>query len=190
MNTLKVPLVEISEEGIEIETTLSADAIRPKDASELALGPVSIRGRLSGGEGIYVFRGTLSGTYQGPCDRCIRDVEWPFTLTVQWTFMESDPAIPDDEWESGLEQEDGSIASTAAYSGVELDLGKQAWEEIVLAMPSKFPPLDASMTRCSVCGEEIAAMLRPEDKEEELTNRGLQGLKEMFPNLPSGPVKE
>lgn len=192
VNTLIVSLTDFPDEGIAIRQTLTAAEIQPAEAADVDTGPITLDGHLDELGGAYTFTGTLTGSFRGECDRCLERAEAPFAIRVVWTYLESDPDVADDEWETGSEElEDGALASTLAYGNDEIDLGRAVWEEIILAVPSKFPPLDAERRHCTVCGKDIEALLSDDRApSSKFENSGLAGLKDMFPDLPKGPDKE
>lgn len=192
VNRLLVPLADFPAGGISIHETVAEAEFGPGGELDVLPGAVTLIGRVEEAGGAYTFTGTVSGGFHGPCDRCPKRVDSPFAMRVAWTFLASDPDADDDEWESGGEVlEDGTVASTLAYANEELDLGRAVRDEVMLAVPSKFPPLDEERRRCTACGEDIEA-LPGLDRAPATTfeNSGLAALKDMFPNLPKGPEQE
>jgi DUF177 domain-containing protein len=76
--------------------------LRPDDPAfdglELDLaGPVSVSGQLQAtGAGEYLWRGSMHGTVQGECRRCLNDVRTALDIEVDAAIFTSDPEAADD----------------------------------------------------------------------------------------------
>jgi len=188
VSSLVISLPDLAEGGVHIHEIMDAGHVQTVDSEPLITNRVTIDGMFSGGDGTYFFDGAISGDYTGACDRCNEVVESPFNVRVRWTFMESDPDIPDDQWETGgAEDAQGVVSSTLAYQGEEINLMPQIWEEIVLARPSKYPPLSDNRQKCTVCGEDISELSYAPSEEQAqrpTTDSKFAGLRELYPDLP------
>lgn len=192
VNTLIVPLADFPAGGISIHETVAEAEFGPGGEFDVLPGAVTLDGLVEEVGGAYTFTGTVSGAFHGLCDRCPKRVDSPFEMRVAWTFLPTDPDVDDDEWESGGEMlDDGTVASTLAYTNEELDLGRAVRDEVMLAVPLKYPPLDGDRRRCTACGLDIEALPGLEQAPEStFDNSGLAALKDMFPNLPKRPEQE
>jgi uncharacterized metal-binding protein YceD (DUF177 family) len=194
VNTLTFSLADILDEGSAVEATVTADEIRPEGAADLGLGPVAVRGELIRSDDMAYFRGEVETAYRGPCDRCVKEVEWPFTQKVLWTFIPRLKADVEEEWEvGGTVQSDGTVTTTVGFDGTEVYLGLQVWEELALSAPIKFPPLAEDQRCCAVCGEDVEQMAVAQghtDDEEHLTDNGFAALKDLFPDETPKAGKE
>jgi len=139
VSTLRFLLTRIPEEGLEIDEAVSGDALRPDGAKEAPLESVHVRGRLLEVGDAYQFRGTLDGVHQGVSDWTGEPVSVPFSLRVEWYFVEGSPAHDDELDGTSVEREDGTMTSTHVFEGDAIDLATAAWEDAVLAQPMTMP---------------------------------------------------
>ena len=194
MNKLAVSLSSIPEQGLAIEAIVEEAELRPPDANELNVGPVSVAGTLEDVRGEYLFRGTVSGAHRRTCDRCLQPVEAPFSVEVLWVFREE---AGDDEYAAAQDDEENTEECAPRVGGVEggkLDLAPLTWEETVLAVPTKVVCREDCAGLCPGCGANLnqGACQCPEktDGNQELGNTGLSRLAEMFPELKPDHGKE
>lgn len=189
VNALIIPVKTIPAEGAAIDLEIDPAEIAPEGVSTSDVTPLHVKGKLSGVEGVFTFAGSVAGAYTGPCDRCAEDIELAFAMKVRWTFIDEvyDDKEPLDE---GLAEGD-LLTATIGYDGETIDLHLPLWEEVMLARPSKFPPMTGNGTACSVCGKDAADWQSGQDDNEgEEKNTGFAGLRDMFPDLPQGPAEE
>ena len=60
-------------------------------------GPVAVSGQLQAtGDGEYLWRGSMQGTMQGECRRCLGDVRTALDITVDAAIFSTDPEAADD----------------------------------------------------------------------------------------------
>lgn len=198
MNTLRIPTMSITPEGIAVHVVVPGHVLRPEGAGDLGLGEVTLEGVLSQVSDEYMFRGVISGTYEQPCDRCLDPATVPFREEVTWLFAEGAYAPEADEdvefTEEELEDEEDNW--THVFSGNELDLRQAAWEEIVLALPHKLLCKAECKGLCPQCGtnlnREVCACV-PEPEEAGApppSDKGFAKLREMFPKLGKEEVEE
>jgi uncharacterized protein len=61
------------------------------------VGPVSVSGQLQAtGAGEYLWRGSMHGTVQGECRRCLGDVRTALDIEVDAAIFSTDPEAADD----------------------------------------------------------------------------------------------
>lgn len=139
MSALEFLVSRIPEDGLDIDETLSEEDLRPREAAPLGLDPVRVHGRISELGGAYLFEGLIEGAHRGISDWTGEEATDPFALRVSWCFVEGDPGDEDDFDGGESVQEDGTLASTHAYTGECLALAPVVWEEIVLSRPMTMP---------------------------------------------------
>jgi len=178
-------LPSLFEESIAVDVVVAEDVLRPEKAKSLDLGPVHIHGVLDELGGEYLFRGTVSGAFKNTCDRCLDPMEASFAIDVTWLFEEGAP--PEAEGgEVEIDPDEADGPRTGVISGMELDLAPLAWEEIALAVPSKFLCAEDCAGLCPGCGanlnREPCGCSRDQQRASKNLN-GLAGLADMFPDL-------
>ena len=190
MEKLSVPLSAITESGVIIDVTVPAAQLQPPDAAPAPVRTVRVQGTLQDLGDEYLFTGSVAGTYEHPCDRCLDEVSLPFDVPVLWSFRAGGAAeepfaeITDEE----LEQEE---LASFGFEGTEIRLGPQAWEELVLNAPLKYLCNETCAGLCPRCGANLnrdACACPKEVEEETMENTGLKALGKLFPNLrPKDP---
>lgn len=190
MEKLSVPLSAITENGVIIDVTVPTGHLQPPDAPPVPARTVRVQGTLRHVGDEYLFTGTVSGTYEHPCDRCLDEVSLPFEVPVLWSFRAGGAAeepfaeITDEELE--LEE-----LSAFGFEGTAIQLGPQVWEELVLNAPLKYLCSETCAGLCPRCGANLNrdTCTCPKDTEEEtMENTGLKELGKLFPNLrPKDP---
>lgn len=180
--------------GYTVERELSETDLRPVGVQESALSSVKVSGKLTAMENEVLFRGTMVGTYEQPCDRCLDPASRTVEQSVVWYFepgVEPNPLVElrADEIESGYE-EDIEGERVRFYEGEEINLGPHVWEEMLLAAPTKYYCRDNCKGLCPGCGSNLNEGACSCAPETETGNSGLAGLKDMFPNLPSQETEE
>lgn len=180
---LTVPLAEIDESGVEIDAMVPAAALQPEGVEALPVEAVHVAGVLEDIAGDYLFRGEISGTFTGQCDRCLQDATAPFAVEVMWNF-EQDPKAALEAVGVALEDEtdldDSAICRPIV--GDEIDLKPHAWEELVLAYPAKFLCREDCRGLCARCGANLnegPCACAPEADGDS----PLAGLGKLFPDL-------
>ena len=192
MNTLQVPLGSIEEHGLPVDATISGEDLRPEGAKEFPVGTVTVKGTLAPGDREYIFYGTVSGTINAPCDRCLEVAEQPFTSDVSWAFVHGAP----DRGDAAVEDEDAAEFEDDAaipFVGETIDLLPTVWEEVVLAMPAKVLCKDDCAGLCPRCGanlnRETCGCAAAKDVGQ-FSSKGLAGLKDLLPKLKDAPPEE
>lgn len=190
MGKLSVPLSVITESGVIIDVTVPTAQLQPRGAAPVPVRTVGVEGALQHVGDEYLFTGTVAGTYEHPCDRCLDEVSLPFEVAVLWSFRAGGAAeepfaeITDEE----LEHEE---LSTFGFEGSEVQLGPQVWEELVLNTPLKYLCSETCAGLCPRCGANLNrdTCACPKNTEEEtMENTGLKALGKLFPNLrPKDP---
>lgn len=174
MTPLRIPVSDIKDEGLRLDTALDVEALRPEGAAGLPVKEASIKGILTAMGDEVLFRGTIRGTFEQACDRCLEPLVLPFEVDCTWYF------------EPGGENDDDEDDVVYRLDGEDVDLAGYVWEEMALAFPSKF-----------VCPEDRPCAFRDQFRaqavEEEIptdeTNPFLK-LKNMFPGEPGEQGKE
>jgi len=197
VNALQIPLASIEEHGQTIDVTVPGEKLRPAGVGEMPVGPVTVTGTLSPSGHEYIFFGSVSGSIQAPCDRCLELAQMAFENEVTWTFVEgavesraadeSDDESDDDFLE---EIDDDSVIP---FDGQTIDMAPTVWEEVMLAVPAKMLCSEECLGLCPKCGANLnrgACGCKPEPEEETLSNKGLAGLKDLLPKLQSNPSEE
>jgi len=192
VNRLRISLASMSEEGVCVDAVVPAADLRPKGAESLPVDRVAVHGLLEATGGSYLFRGTVSGHFDVPCDRCLEPAQAPFDIEVAWEYEPGvpEPPVADDVQEEEDDDEDFEGGSTPAedsglyfFEGSEIDLAPQVWEEVVLAAPSKVLCSPECAGLCPQCGVNWNRTTCGCRVDNSLENKGLAGLADLFPNL-------
>lgn len=199
MNTLKVPVVSIGEEGLAFEESATVASIQPSGARSLTIETVIVAGRFERMGDEYLFRGRISGVFSEACCRCLSPTDAPVDVDVAWVFAEG-PATVFEEIGHVMEMNEdtapcapASEDSHRAFQGAEINLGPFVWEEMVLAAPSRYLCKTECRGLCPRCGanlNEDECNCAASRREEPIGNRGLAGLAQMFPELAPDRSKE
>ncbi len=191
MNRLTVPVASITVGGASIDVVVPIAELEPPDVKSGApVVTVNVAGVLSEAGDEYLFQGSVSGVFEHVCDRCLEAVRAPFDVDVVWTFKEGQRETV----EGALEEDDTdeTAVAVAGFDGNEIDLAPCVWEEVVLAMPSKFICREDCAGLCPKCGVNLnrgRCACRENDGnvadrgERPMGNKGLAGLAELFPDL-------
>ncbi len=194
MHILRIPLSAIQEQGITLDVVVPIEELRPEGADKLPTDSVAVKGYVSSilptgaPAREYVFHGTIRGVFQQPCDRCLEVAAVEFCTDVLWTFREGSSGLQDYNEVEEEPSEPATMRPTAGgIEGNELNLTACVWEETSLAMPAKFLCSENCVGLCPQCGvnrnREQCACLNP--AEEKISNKGLAGLADLFPDLRS-----
>jgi len=188
VNKLAVPVASITASGIVIDVVAPLADIEPPDADGgVPILTVHVRGTLSEMDREYFFRGSIAGAFEHVCDRCLEPASAPFEVDVAWLFKEGLPVTSDeDELDEADEDEAEELAAAAlGFEGSEIDLAPGVWEEVVLAMPLKFVCRPDCAGLCAQCGANLnrGPCACREDGSDKISNKGLAGLSELFPDL-------
>lgn len=191
MNRLTVPVASITAGGASIDVVVPIAELKPPDVeSGVPVLTVNVAGVLSEAGDEYLFQGTVSGVFEHVCDRCLEAMCAPFDVDVVWAFKEG----PRQTAEDALEEADTDEPAVAVvgFDGNEINLAPCVWEEVVLAMPSKFICREDCAGLCPKCGANLnrgRCTCRENDDnvadrgERPMGNKGLAGLAELFPDL-------
>jgi uncharacterized protein len=185
VNRLTVPVASITASGAMIDVEVPIAELQPPDVeSGVPVLMVTVRGTLSEAGAEYLFQGTVSGAFEHVCDRCLDAVMAPFDVEVAWVFQQGLRETPCDEMEE--EDADEPDVPVLGFSGSEIDLAPGVWEEVVLAMPSKFVCREDCAGLCPGCGANLnrGPCACRGNGDVKIGNKGLAGLAELFPNLP------
>jgi len=188
MDTLSVPLASITENGVTVDETVSADELRPEGTLELPVPSVHVRGTLQRISGEYLFRGAVAGTFVHSCDRCLAPAEVPFETKVLWSF-EPGAAEPDAEDARDGETQSDKV-STYRFEGNEIDLAPFVWEEASLAAPTKYLCREDCAGLCPQCGANLNVGPCGCPAEQSMENKGFAGLDRLLAQLDRKPPEE
>ena len=188
MDTLEIPIIDIPDRGFSLDVVVSANSLKPKEIEPLPLEKIRVAGTITPLIDQFLFRGTVSGTFENPCDRCLEHSEFPVSVEVTWTFEEG----PEKDYLQQLMEETSADDEEEAlgfytFDGKSIKLMRPVWDEITLAAPSKFVCSDTCDGLCPGCG--VNRNTTPCDCDDDpietpTTNSGFAGLKDMFPDLP------
>jgi len=188
MSGLCVPLSSITENGVAVDETVPADELRPEGADDLALSSVHVRGMLQLVSQEYVFRGSIAGTFEHACDRCLEMARVPFEAPVLWSFQAEAASAPPDGEEDG--EAPRNDVATFRFEGHEIDLGPQVWEEASLAVPGKHLCREDCAGLCPQCGANLNVAPCACRASESMDNKGLAGLDTLLAQLDRKPTEE
>lgn len=187
MNSLQIPLIEIVDEGLRIDTDVAVRDLQPQGVETLPLERVRVAGVISAAGADYLFRGYVEGYFEHPCDRCLELARHPFRSDIVWNFEEG--PLPE-QGRRGIavadEAEDDDTVECRTYQGGEIDLTLPIWEELVLAVPVKYLCDEECAGLCPQCGANLnlaRCACGAQPSEEKNANRGLAGLADLFPDL-------
>ena len=198
MNTLRIPITSISDEGYIFEKSVRVSSIQPPDTKALPVETVTVSGRFDRLGEEFLFRGYISGVYEGACVRCLEAASSPFDVEVAWVFVEG-PAAVFEEIGHAMDMEEGDVLADdpkdarRSFQGHELNLTPYVWEEVVFAQPSRFLCREECAGLCLRCGmNQNEGLCRCTDDcdKETVGNRGLAVLAELFPELAPEKTKE
>ncbi len=195
MSRFVVPLSVATRPGGH-RLTLSAPEheVRPEGVAESPLKQVTVAGTLSAVDDEIMFRGTVTGEFEQPCDRCLEPAHTRVTQDVVWLFTPGTPPEPanplndadlDDEVDDAFESE-----RVRYFANDEVNLAPEIWEEMTLAAPAKYYCRDDCKGLCPTCGKNLNEGACKCAQEQDVNHSGLAALKDMFPNLPSKAAEE
>jgi uncharacterized protein len=185
VSVLQIPLLAVTDSGLDVNAEVSGAELQPEGAADLPMGSIRLTGTLSGDGEEFIFHGSLEGTYLGNCDRCLGPAEKRFQTEILWVFVHGTPPQPSEELEDkeGEEDFDDGVIRTFIEDNV-LDLRTAAWEEAVLGAPLKLLCSEDCAGLCPVCGtnlNEARCTCSESETDTSLANKGLKGLKDLFP---------
>lgn len=194
MKSLEVPRSAIPEKGVAINTVAAVEELRPEGAAEVPLRAVTVTGTLTASGDECFFRGQISGTFTRACDRCLELAARPFDVDVLWCFVKG---LQPSQREQVLGDGPGEVqdaAERSVFDGNIVNLAPQIWEEVALGVPTKFLCREDCAGLCPQCGANLnnqTCGCVQEDEEQDITkNKGLAGLKDLFPDLKPDDSEE
>ena len=93
--------------------------------------------------------GSLSGTMESNCSRCLEPARYDIQKTFDLFFLERDEDLFDEDQDVELTEED---TRTAFFSGTQLAIGDVLREQVMLALPMKALCKVDCKGLCPVCG--------------------------------------
>jgi len=198
VNTLRIPITSIGNEGYVFEERVRVSSIQPPDTKALPVENALVSGRFERLGEEFLFRGHISGVYEVPCMRCLEPSQSPFDVEVAWVFSEGPEAVFEEiahamDMNEGDAFEDSPKDARHSFQGHELNLAPYVWEEVVFAQPSRCLCRDDCKGLCPFCGmnqNEGSCRCADGRYEEPIGNRGLAVLAELFPELAPEKTKE
>jgi len=142
-------MLRVDVRGLRQGAVPTEASVPPEDAVFHGLavglaGPVAVCGELqAAGAGTYRWTGTISGSVQGECRRCLVSVRMPFTVSAEAVYT-TDPAALDDP---GVYQ----LAEPVTV----IDLGPAVREEVGLAAPQYPLCREDCAGLCPRCGADL-----------------------------------
>lgn len=203
MSNLKIQVISIPDGGLSLSAEIDATRlVQPAEAQDIpATSNLRLTGLIASAGDHYLFQGLLSGLFGGDCARCLQPAAERFETSVMWVFQvgapgptsqwgETDDEDDEDECETrSIEQE---VVSVWPFDGHEIDLTPAIWEEIVLATPLKLLCQSDCAGLCPRCGvnrNQTKCECKTDDNET-MSNKGLAGLANMFPDLAAKQPEE
>jgi uncharacterized protein len=180
--------------GHRVDVSAPESEVRPDGVAGSSLKRIACSGTLSAIDDEVMFRGTVIGHFEQPCDRCLEPAHKSVTQDVVWLFTPGSPPEPvkahgetdeDEEFDASFDSE-----RIRYFAGDEIDLRPEIWEEMVLAAPVKYYCRETCKGLCPACGKNLNAGACDCAGKEEANHSGLAALKDMFPNLPSKAAEE
>ena len=153
---MKLPVVQIPEEGMERELRLPASEMRRLEQAFGAQdGTLEASVRLKNRKGSILVEGNLRFSLAVPCQRCLEPVRMeldePFAATLA-------PQSRLDELEVDLQLSAGEL-NVSFFEGEAIDLVAVLEEEVLLLVPETICGED-SEGRCTQCGQNVDEILR------------------------------
>jgi uncharacterized protein len=185
---------------LDIDERLDTEDIQNAQGSTTNLQHIQVTGTLLAVQKDFLFQGSITGTFQGTCDRCIESAQAEESIDVSWLFepgtvpdpmedfAQSEETAEDDEEEEYSESDENE--QIRYYEGDNIDLAPHVREEMVLAAPSKLYCTDDCKGLCPHCGVNLNNTTCECTEEVEQNNSGLNALKDLYPDLPSNPPEE
>lgn len=178
--------------GFPVDVQVTEDDLRPAGSPKSPLKEVRVVGIVTAVDMEYLFQGTLEGLFEQPCDRCLETAQVPVDLDVTWYFetgTDSEGEL-DEETEIEVIEEDDAGQRVRYFEGDDLDLAPHVWEDMILSAPTKYHCSPDCMGLCPTCGANLNDGPCKCGPEEDVSNTGLGALKDMFPELQSGPSED
>lgn len=201
MGNLEIPIVTIPRKStLGIHEAVDVDDVISSEKDTGTLSRIRIDGELSAIQQNFLFHGTVTGTYASPCDRCLAPAETNETVEVSWLFepgespdvMEAFAASETTDAEEDEVGSDEDDDQARYYDGETIDLASHAWEELMIATPTKLYCNDACKGLCPQCGINLntASCACVDEEIEETNNSGFSALKDLYPDLPATSPEE
>ena len=133
-----------------IDETLSIEAIDLELDNARIMSPVRVMAKLVKTGGVLSITGTLFGTTEIDCDRCLEPVERPIDIELDLEF------VPDEQLADAANLELHLVdMKRDAISGSEFNLADIAREQILLDLPQQFFCKDDCRGLCEKCGTNL-----------------------------------
>jgi uncharacterized protein len=196
LDTLRIPVVRIPEDGLSLSETVPVEALTPPKTDPLPAGEAAIEGVLSEIGGEYLFTGQVQCTFRGTCHRCLADAEDAVELDVLWHFAttieEELPRLWDGDEDEDEEAEAQAVLPWRITGGI-IHLDEPLWEELAMAEPVKMVCREDCKGLCSQCGanlNEEPCGCEKDSTTETGTHKGLAKLADLYPDLAKKPTEE
>lgn len=103
--------------------------------------PIKVSGAVKNKAGIVTLKASAAFTYEGLCDRCAEDVISQYTFPVEHTLVVS--------------LESGENDDFLEVPNMRLDLDELVWEDVTLALPTKYLCNEECKGLCAICGKNL-----------------------------------
>jgi uncharacterized protein len=146
---MRIRVESILEGGKSIEGTVEPSSIPLDEPCYRLAEPLTFTGRATrSGEDVYV-EGTLAGSVEAQCSRCLENFALPLDVSLDVMF------VPEQESEDAEEDMFESETHRAYYSGESIDLLEQLRDIILVNLPIK--PICRSDCKglCPQCGADL-----------------------------------
>ncbi len=115
-----------------------------------AIGPVAVAGEIEKHIGAIKVKGSISGTVEIDCTRCLQPVQEPLSIDFDVEYLTEGGFGSDGEHEI-----DPADLETDELQGNTLDLTQLAREQILLNIPEQFLCAEDCEGLCEKCGENL-----------------------------------
>lgn len=137
---------EIGDDGLALNVPVTADwlaAAAPGLEARPGPGGLALRGRLSKSGDDFLLQGTLHGTIETTCGRCLEPARIPVDSPMTVTY------VPGDDVEAKVEDDDPDVV---VFPGAEIEIDDELRDEILLSIPLGPVCREGCRGLCPVCG--------------------------------------
>jgi uncharacterized protein len=141
---LSYDIRSVEQKAVSVEGVLEVDDPVWQEGDVRPSSPVQVTGRLSpAGTGTLYFAGTLVGTAQAECRRCLTDVTVPVSDEISFVYAEAEAEGADEPDVYPYDPQDGA-----------LDLAPAVREQWLLAVPGFALCREDCQGICPTCGAD------------------------------------
>lgn len=183
MDTLKVPLASIGEDGYRVDAAAPADVLESTGEGGPQIEDVRLIGEVLRIDTEYLFRGRVRGSFRTACDRCIVEIAVPFDVEAAWYFESGAPSDEREAIEADTDFDEDDGGGRWTFAGEELDLTGAVREEVSLSIPSKFLCREDCKGLCVTCGANLNEGPCACNGRKTAGSSKLAALADLFPDL-------